>query len=239
MITGWLTGPCRGNRVAPVPGIFRLFIYFFLVTLLPFCNRPEKSFYPNGQLKFELHKNEQGKLDGVAKFWYDNGKPQLTAEYANGVLNGKLLRYREDGTRLSEDLYKDGKLNGICRQFHYNDNVQSEMPYVNDTLHGHCRHYDDVGMVMIEGIYEHGYYEGTWKWYNRSGQLIGKADFRRGTGLKINYDGSGNENGSAEYMDNLQHGKEVWVSASGKSTRIRYFDHGDPVDHEVPSPLGR
>jgi antitoxin component YwqK of YwqJK toxin-antitoxin module len=239
MITGWLTDPYRGNRISPFPGISKLFIFFFLALAFISCNRPEKSYYSNGQLKFELDKNEQGKLEGVARFWYESGKPQLTAEYVNGVLNGKLIRYREDGTRLSEDIYVAGKLNGMCRTFHYNDNVQSELPYVNDTLHGYCRHFDDVGMVMIEGKYEHSYYEGIWKWYNRSGQLTGKADFRHGTGLKISYDGEGNENGSAEYMDNLQHGKEVWVSASGKSTRIRYFDHGDVVEHEVPSPLGK
>lgn len=237
MITAWLTDQCLGNkRVFPSCKVFALAIISIAILFLS-CQKTETSKYPNGQVKFILHKNEQGKLHGESKYWYENGNLMLTADYTNGIIDGKLARYREDGTKLTEDVFVNGKLNGVCHEFHYNGNVLSEMPYVNDTLHGMSRQLDDVGQVMIEGMYEHGYFEGKWTYYNRSGDIIGEADFKEGTGVKKSYDVNGNVIGIAEFKDNLQHGKEIWYSTSGKLVRTRYYDHGDLVEYVVESPV--
>ncbi|MCU0370901.1 MAG: toxin-antitoxin system YwqK family antitoxin [Bacteroidales bacterium] len=236
-ITGLLTGryPIIKRYVFHLAGIM-----VPLVLILNMCSlsvREDKSYYPNGKIKFRLPKNESGQLHGLARFWYENGNLELTGEYENGVLNGKLSRYRENGIIESEDIYVDGKLNGMCRTFHYNGNVLSEMPYVNDTLHGMSRQFDDVGQIMIEGNYERGYFEGKWIYHDRLGNINGEAEFKQGTGLKKSYDPEGNLTGTVEYMDNLMHGREIWYNKEGKQITTRYYDQGSRVSYEVASPL--
>jgi antitoxin component YwqK of YwqJK toxin-antitoxin module len=237
MIIDWLTDQYPGIKRLN-PGDFIVLIAFILMTVLfSSCEKTEKAYYPNGKIKFSLPKNGSGKIDGQAKFWYENGNLQLTGEYKDGVLNGKLCRYRVDGIIETEDLYVGGKLDGLCREFHYNGNVKSEMPYVNDTLHGFSRQFDDVGQIMIEGVYEHGFFEGKWVYYDRLGNLIGNAEFKKGTGVKKSYDANGNLIGIAEFKGNLKHGREIWYNASGKEIGTRYFEYGDRVGHAVESPI--
>jgi antitoxin component YwqK of YwqJK toxin-antitoxin module len=97
------------------------------------CSREvEKEYYPNGQLKSVLN-YKKGQLEGIALYYHENGalkervnyrkgkrertgttyyessklKEEIT--YENGMkVNVKL--FGEDGTLISESLYKDGKL---------------------------------------------------------------------------------------------------------------------------------
>lgn len=236
-IINWSIGQYHGSKRFNFNTLIVLLPLIFISGVFTSCQKTEKSYYPNGKIKYILPENEAGQVHGVAKFWYDNGNLQLTGEYKDGVLDGKLCRYRENGIIETEDIYQNGKLHGLCREFHYNGNVLSEMPYVNDTLHGLSRQFDDVGQIMIEGYYEHGYFEGKWNYHDRIGNLIGEADFKKGMGVKKSYDTDGKLTGITEYMDNLKHGREIWYNKSGKEISIRYFEHGDRVAYEVESPI--
>ena len=97
------------------------------------CSREvEKEYYPNGKLKSVLN-YKKGQLEGIALYYYENGvlkervnyrkgkrertgttyyesgklKEEIT--YVNGMRENVKL-YSEDGTLISESVYKDDKL---------------------------------------------------------------------------------------------------------------------------------
>jgi antitoxin component YwqK of YwqJK toxin-antitoxin module len=211
----------------------------FLVSLLFFllfassCKKVEKAKYPDGKQKFEYQYNQNGKMEGVARFWYENGNLELTAVYSNGKLDGMLVRYREDGSVVSEDEYKDGKLNGISREKNRHNVVLSEKTYVNDTLDGPCKTYDDAGHLLSEGQYSHGWFEGKWTYYDQFGKIIGEGIFEKGAGMMRSIDVDGNIVGTTEIRNNLKNGKEVYYSIDGRQVRTVYYLDGEPVPYEV------
>ena len=67
----------------------------------------QKDYYENGKIKREIsHKN--GVVDGLAKVYYPTGKLMLEENYKNDQLDGIVKRYDESGKIISEEFYKNG-----------------------------------------------------------------------------------------------------------------------------------
>jgi len=235
-ITSSMTGRFRSIKGLKIYGFFFLVLILGSIILLVSCRRTEKAYYPDGQIRYSLPKNARGQLDGQAQFWFPNGKLEMTAEYKEGILHGRLVRFQMNGNPQSEDHYENGMLNGVSREFYLNGAVRTEVTYRNDTLHGKSRQYADAGQVVIEGQYENGYFEGYWLYRDRYGNVTGDANFFQGTGVKRAWNHEGKIVGTTEYMDNLRHGKEVWYDNEGNIDRIVYYDFGDPVNYPVENP---
>lgn len=58
-----------------------------------------------------------GKLDGKASYWHENGAIQGELEYANGLANGLARTWYDNGQLESERPWKLGKLVGTERNF--------------------------------------------------------------------------------------------------------------------------
>lgn len=76
-------------------------------------------YYTSGKIKSEEHflkysdqyKGEENyRIDGEAKDWYENGQIKLVQHFKEGVNDGSFLMYWEDGISKRTDFYKDGKL---------------------------------------------------------------------------------------------------------------------------------
>ena len=215
---------------------WRLAVVFFLVSVFMVtasCQKREKGVYPNGQAKFLYYKNKEGKIEGQAQFWYENGKPELTAYYKNGKLDGTLTRYSEDGKMLTSDEYKAGVQDGISREYFPNGKVKTEMTYKNDVLDGLTRQFDESGQMIAEGNYKAGLYEGKWTYWDRFGHLIAEAMFTAGAGVMKSYDADGNVVGVTEFKNNVKHGPETWYSMDGKQTRTTWYIDGEPAVYPV------
>lgn len=199
------------------------------IALFSACSRTEKAFYPDGKPKYIYTKNVKGNINGEATWWFPNGHMQLKADYADGVIHGRLIRYYENGKPQTEDHYENGKLNGVSKEFNVYGKVVVERTYRNDTLHGPSRQYDESGQVIIEGQYEKGHYEGKWLYRDRLGRLTGEGEFHQGRGVVRSWDVYGKPSGMAEYLDNLQHGTELWYDGEGRVVKKRLWDFGDIV----------
>lgn len=74
-----------------------------------------RTYYANGNLKVERtfdrdSENERRLYQGMHKHWYESGKPFFTENYKNGILNGSLVAFHENGKIRRRDLFKKGKL---------------------------------------------------------------------------------------------------------------------------------
>jgi antitoxin component YwqK of YwqJK toxin-antitoxin module len=221
--------PCSENKPLPAYRFLPVEIHFipvflFLMILFVSCERTEKAYYRDGQPKFIIPKNSLGKIEGDAKWWYENGSLMLTAEYKNGQLNGKMTRYYDNGNKQTEDNYLLGKLNGLSREMDLNGNVYSEKTYMNGTLNAISRQFNGIGQVTEEGNYLNGYFDGEWKYYDRFGKLIATANFNHGSGIKKSWNSDGKIAMTTEYRDNLIHGT------------VRMYNTGEIVSERIVQP---
>ena len=53
--------------------------------------------HKNGKISQEVKFNDAGKMNGTVKYFYENGKPELVFNAANGIESGKATRYYENG----------------------------------------------------------------------------------------------------------------------------------------------
>ncbi len=69
-----------------------------------------EEFYPSGALKTEANYNKNGKLEGIAKRYFENGKLQFERNYKNGKREGIAREYFSNGSLKTEMKFKNGKV---------------------------------------------------------------------------------------------------------------------------------
>ncbi len=100
-----------------------------------------KIYHQGGKGVMSTEHYSNGKLNGVTKVFFPNGKLAEEAEYKNGIKHGIYKKYNEKGTVLEDTQYKDGK------------------------LHGQAYFYDKFGNLSSKGVFYNGYMDGYWEWY--------------------------------------------------------------------------
>jgi antitoxin component YwqK of YwqJK toxin-antitoxin module len=117
---------------------------------------------------------------GVWTYYHRNSDVVLrTEQYDNeGLQQGELLVFYENGTVAEKSLYKNGKLDG--KSFLYNeDGVKiKEYTYSDNVLNGSSKFYTSRGQILIEGSYRDGKKHGIWKYY-KDGELKETKDFTK------------------------------------------------------------
>jgi hypothetical protein len=71
----------------------------------------------------------QGKTDGLWKFWHANGQLESKGVYKDDNNEGIWREWHVNGQLCSEGDYKDGKKEGIWREWHVNGQFKSERTY--------------------------------------------------------------------------------------------------------------
>jgi len=88
-----------------------------------FARLAEKSYYANDT------------LHGVKETYGSSAKPISSSNYVNGQLEGKVVKYYDDGTTLKEESnYKNGKLDGVAKYYDQEGNVKLEYTYKNGKM---------------------------------------------------------------------------------------------------------
>jgi len=88
-----------------------------------FAREKEKSYYANDL------------LHGPKETYGNNAKPTMSSNYVNGQLEGKVVKYYEDGKTLKEESnYKNGKMDGSSKYYDQEGNVKLEYMYKNGKM---------------------------------------------------------------------------------------------------------
>lgn len=69
-----------------------------------------------------LKQYKDGRLDGISKFFYDNGKLESVEPYKNGELDGTVIRYYENGQKKASFSIKNGMRGGRAAEFFWDEN---------------------------------------------------------------------------------------------------------------------
>ena len=68
---------------------------------------------------------KNGERDGLTEqFYNDTGKLRVSANYKNGVLDGKFKAYYPNGNLQGEVIYKNGEMNGEYKEYNENKSIR-------------------------------------------------------------------------------------------------------------------
>jgi len=152
-------------------------------------------YFPSGQLEMSCNYKD-GKLDGPVVFYHEtNGHIARTANYRNGILEGDENSFYEEGILKSTLSHgKDGIITGITAyyksglpsleikwdtehnclvvKFFYENGTVSEIVKSRNLIpvDDYISYYDD-GSVKKTGFYSNGDMAGTWRLYDRQGNI--------------------------------------------------------------------
>lgn len=135
------------------------------------------SYHPNGKVAVEApYKN--GKLDGVFRSYYENGKVWQTVGYLDGIEEGFSVTYYENGSKKIKEVYKNGILDGATEEYYENGKLRRKLPYVKGHIHGVGKVFDEQGAMVEEMTFEHGLRHGPYRRYKKGLKIL-EATFER------------------------------------------------------------
>lgn len=205
-----------------------IILAFTVLVLFSGCDRPDVAYYSNGQKEYEIP-YEDGKVHGLARWWYPDGTPQQFVEYKNGKPDGKFTRWYNHGVKEYEEYYRDGMKNGLSTEWNRTGIKLFERTYRNDTLHGVTREYYENRKLKLEGNYENGKWDGRWIYWDDLGNVIGSGEFEDGSGMIRYWNTSGVLIKQVPVVDNEKHGAETHWDDDGNKVLEVFYEHGSLV----------
>ncbi|HYD91368.1 MAG TPA: hypothetical protein VEA37_07780 [Flavobacterium sp.] len=110
-----------------------------------------KFYHPGFKTVMTLENYSKGKLTGIRKTFYPDGKIAEEATYSNGLKNGPYKKYTQPGIVLEESVYK------------------------NNDLHGPVTYRNSEGEVVTKGHFANNKQTGVWEFFEK-GKLVKKED---------------------------------------------------------------
>ncbi len=107
----------------------------------------EYSYYPNGQLEYEVHYFNQ-MLDGPTRYWDDKGNLISEANYLGGKLHGIWRHYTPSGVLIHYEEYFHGKKHGVEKWYWTNGQLKSEMKWEYGEPAGQMKRWDVYGKPL-------------------------------------------------------------------------------------------
>lgn len=144
----------------------------------------QKWYYENGTLKSEsTYKND--KIDGVYKEFYDNKQLKSVEFYINGIQSGKAEKYYKNGKLKQEADYKDDYPVGIEKEYYENGSIKRETLYKSKKKNGLEKQYYETGEVQYERYFVDGKLDGEVKEYYKDGKIKSKEYYNNGVSKDV------------------------------------------------------
>lgn len=116
-----------------------------------------RSYYTSGRIKAAIPYDE-GKVDGMAIFYFDDEAHNLKAE----------VEFDED------------QMHGNYTEYYSNSRKKAELTCDDGLFDGEAFYYYRNGQLKIEGKYKNGLRHGKWKHYTKAGEFLSKENWRKG-----------------------------------------------------------
>lgn len=204
-----------------------------IVTILFSCKEKDNavvSHWPDGKVKSELRYKDD-KLDGVCKWYYNNGNPSMEAVYENNILNGPSTRWYENGNLEEKAYYVDNQYDGVVEEYNVFGTMVKLSTYKNGVLNGLFYQWYDNGKVFVEGEYVDGMMHGSWVMYYQDGSIGSNAIYNMGTGVQKGYsEGGVYQNAEIQYKNGVKDGEEKRLDIDGNVIETIIWDNGNYVE---------
>ncbi len=135
-----------------------------------------ESYFDNGNLSsHELYHDD--KQDGSATYYYYAGNIKSTSAYRAGKKEGESRSYYSNGNLYSIDPYVSGQLNGVYKEYYKSGGIKETQAYSSGKAEGDFKSYHEDGTLSVTGqnTKDKGY--GEWKYYYNDGKLKEKRHY--------------------------------------------------------------
>ncbi|MCH2176316.1 MAG: hypothetical protein MK193_11385 [Lentisphaeria bacterium] len=109
--------------------------------------------------EYEYYTNEFGRvvIHGTDKHYFADGKTiKIETNFKDGKMDGVGKEFYSDGKKKNEAAFKDGFPDGMLTTWHPNGQIEWKGQNVNGLQDGTWTHYDDKGNVIETQIWEKG-----------------------------------------------------------------------------------
>lgn len=159
-------------------------------------------FNKNSEIK-SVKNFKNGLYDGKMYFYFDNGNLLKILEYSQGVQTGEEIEFYSDGISKTVKNYKNGLLNGVSYEYDPTGVLTSVTNYTNNRKDGKELTVSN-GVIVLENNYNNGVLSGLSTSYYLDGTL-------RSTG---------------NYVNNLRNGEWVWKYPDGTVKLVENYQNG-------------
>jgi uncharacterized protein len=181
-----------------------------------------------------------GELDGLQKYFFENGSLSEETFFAKGIKNGETKEYFKNGNLQSVGTYKNNLLDGSFVTYHPNGGKQCELTFKNEKREGLMTCYYPNGKKRSEITYKDGLINGWVINYNEVGDITSKYNYvndeLEGEGITYfdgktikmiaTYSKGKIKDSLKEYFENEQLKKESWFVNGSLKKEIEYFENG-------------
>ncbi|WP_375559921.1 tetratricopeptide repeat protein [Bernardetia sp. OM2101] len=189
-------------------------------------------YYENGQVRSIGMFDKNNKREGNWKFYRKNGKLASIQYFKDGVVDGKVVFYYQDGEQPSEErMYKKDVLNGLLKSYYACGQLSYEVSFKDEKKEGVAKSYYPSGELKQTENFENGDLEGETISYFLTGAKSYITNFKAGErdGKFLSYF----DNGKLEEESNFKEGKPEGNSTSyfinGQVKQTRTFKDGEPT----------
>jgi len=107
----------------------------------------QKAYYENGNLMYK-NSMKNNKLNGIAKYWSENGDLINEVEYLNGFLHGEWKEYYPSKKIKSVTIYKFDKKDGLQTTYYVNGMKKSETVFIDGVQISETLRWTNTGILM-------------------------------------------------------------------------------------------
>lgn len=162
-----------------------------------------KRYHPNGNVAQEKTFNDEGKTNGVVRYFHENGKPELEFTTVGGVESGLMRRYFANGDLKEEKVFNNGVVDaGTVKTYEshkpevviedappakiaYQDIVPDKESKPNlgqIDCNGYNKLFNKNRQVTQDGVFKNcNLYSGKWHRYDSNGLLISIEVWKKGS----------------------------------------------------------
>lgn len=130
--------------------------------------------YANGILLAQGIFDEQGRKQGMWKYFYEDGTLKEEGKYRNNKKEGTWKYYFPDGTIEQIGDFNNDLPEGTWRWYYANKQLRLEEEYIDGYEEGPSIEYSDSGQVIAQGNYVEGFKDGIWTYMIGSIKESGK-----------------------------------------------------------------
>lgn len=145
-------------------------------------NKAYRVYYP-GDKTMIMHEGKisNNQINGLWRSYYENGNLKSSVNYKDGKVDGIAYFYYNDGkeTPMAEVIFVQDIINGVYQEFFQNGAQKAKLNYEDGKLNGDAEFYYPTGRLKIEGKYKDDEKKGKWLFYNENGQLINKEKAKK------------------------------------------------------------
>ena len=98
-------------------------------------------------------KKEEGKLQGLMKYYYPDGKLYLEVNYKDSIPHGAMKVYYKTGQVQNESVYVNGVRHGTERTYYESGKLSTVTPYDSGRIHGVKKKFRRDGITAYEAPY--------------------------------------------------------------------------------------